>query len=43
MKIELKSIGMIHSPHREAVGTPIQPRWATGIEGTVEAFFELVS
>ena len=38
MKIELTPIGLIHSPHREAKGTPIQPRWAAGIEGTVEVF-----
>jgi tRNA-Thr(GGU) m(6)t(6)A37 methyltransferase TsaA len=31
--IELKPIGTIHSPHKEAPGTPIQPRWANGIEG----------
>ncbi len=38
MKIELTAIGQIHSPHREAKGTPIQPHWAVGIEGTVEVF-----
>jgi tRNA (adenine37-N6)-methyltransferase len=38
MKLELTPIGRIHSPHREATGTPIQPRWAAGIEGTVEVF-----
>ncbi len=43
MKIEIRSIGVIHSPHREAAGTPIQPRWATGIEGTVEVFPEFAS
>ena len=36
MKLELTPIGLIHSPHRQAEGTPIQPRWAAGIEGTVE-------
>lgn len=40
MKFELASIGLIHSPHRQAEGTPIQPRWAAGIEGTVEVFPE---
>jgi tRNA (adenine37-N6)-methyltransferase len=40
MKIELKPIGRIHSPHREAQGTPIQPRWAAGIAGVVEVFPE---
>ena len=38
MKLELTLIGLIHSPHRQAEGTPIQPRWAAGIEGTVEVF-----
>jgi tRNA-Thr(GGU) m(6)t(6)A37 methyltransferase TsaA len=40
MKLELTSIGLIHSPHRQVEGTPIQPRWAAGIEGTVELFPE---
>ena len=40
MKLELTPIGLIHSPHRQAEGTPIQPRWAAGIEGTVEVFPE---
>ena len=40
MKLEFTPIGLIHSPHREAKGTPIQPRWAAGIEGTVEVFPE---
>jgi len=39
-KFELTPIGLIHSPHRQAEGTPIQPRWAAGIEGTVEVFPE---
>jgi len=33
-------IGLIHSPHLQAEGTPIQPRWAAGTEGTVELFPE---
>ncbi len=36
MKLILQPIGMIHSPHQRAEGTPIQPRWAAGVEGTVE-------
>lgn len=28
-------IGRIHTPHKQAAGTPIQPSRATGIEGTV--------
>ena len=43
MKLELTPIGLIHSPHRKAEGTPIQPRWAAGIEGTVEVFPEFVT
>ena len=35
-------IGRIHSPHREAKGTPIQPRWADAVKGTVEVFQEHV-
>lgn len=38
MKLELTSIGLIHSPHRKSEGTPIQPRWASGSEGTVKVF-----
>jgi hypothetical protein len=40
MKLGLKSIGHIHSPHRQAEGTPIQPRSAVDIEGRVEVFPE---
>lgn len=40
MDIHCKSIGIIHSPHRQAAGTPIQPLYATGIPGTVEVFPE---
>lgn len=40
MILELTPIGVVHSPHREATGAPIQPRWAAGIEGTVEVFPE---
>jgi tRNA-Thr(GGU) m(6)t(6)A37 methyltransferase TsaA len=40
MGLALQPIGLIHSPHRQAKGTPIQPRWAAGIEGTVELFPE---
>ena len=32
------AIGVIHTPHTQAKGTPIQPRFAEGIEGTVEVF-----
>ena len=40
MKFELTPIGFIHSPHRQAEGTPIQPRWAADIEGTLEVLPE---
>ena len=38
----LKPIGIIHSPITEPRGAPIQPRFAKGIEGTVEVFNEYV-
>jgi len=38
----LKPIGIIHSPIIEPKGAPIQPRFAEGIEGTVEVFDEYV-
>jgi tRNA-Thr(GGU) m(6)t(6)A37 methyltransferase TsaA len=34
--MNLIEIGRIHSPHRHATGTPIQPSHSAGIEGTVE-------
>ena len=40
MKLEFTPIGLIHSPHRQAEGTPIQSRWAAGSEGTVDLFPE---
>jgi tRNA-Thr(GGU) m(6)t(6)A37 methyltransferase TsaA len=43
MKLELTPIGLIHSPHRQAEGTPIQARWAAGIEGTAELFPEFAA
>ncbi|RJS84562.1 tRNA (N6-threonylcarbamoyladenosine(37)-N6)-methyltransferase TrmO [Candidatus Bathyarchaeota archaeon] len=41
-KIIYRPIGVIHSPFKEPVGTPIQPPAATGIEGTVEVYPEYV-
>jgi tRNA-Thr(GGU) m(6)t(6)A37 methyltransferase TsaA len=38
--MNLKAIGVIHSPHKQEAGTPIQPRWAEHIEGRVEVFPE---
>jgi tRNA (adenine37-N6)-methyltransferase len=40
MKFELAPIGVVHSPHRQEKGAPIQPRWAQGTEGAVELFPE---
>jgi tRNA (adenine37-N6)-methyltransferase len=38
MKIELNPIGIIHSPFKEAAGTPIQPAFAKSTQGVVELF-----
>ena len=38
--IQLQEIGIIHSPFKEAAGTPIQPIMAYGMKGTVEVFPE---
>ena len=38
--IEYKTIGIIHSPHKEAKGTPIQSAVAAGIKGKIEVFPE---
>ena len=40
MKIELKPIGVIHTPFTKKEGMPIQPAGAAGIKGTVEVFEE---
>ncbi|MCU0782890.1 MAG: hypothetical protein MUF81_02350 [Verrucomicrobia bacterium] len=40
MKFELTRTGLIHSPHRQAEGTPIQPRYAEAVEGTVEVILK---
>lgn len=42
MRIEYQPIGVIHSPFHEPEGTPIQPRGAVGVQGTVEVFPEFV-
>jgi tRNA-Thr(GGU) m(6)t(6)A37 methyltransferase TsaA len=39
-EIKYKPIGIVHSPHREPKGTPIQPSAATGVKATVEIFPE---
>ena len=36
--IECTPIGVIHTPHRELEGMPIQPAGAAGVQGTVEVF-----
>jgi len=38
--MNFKPIGIVHSPFKEAVGTPIQPKAGKGIKGTVEVFAE---
>jgi len=39
-KIQFKPIGVIHSPFKEAKGTPIQPAGAEGINGSIIVFPE---
>lgn len=36
----LTPIGIIHSPHQQAAGTPVQAAVAVGVQGTVEVFPE---
>jgi tRNA (Thr-GGU) A37 N-methylase len=38
--MKLTPIGIIHSPHQRADGTPVQAGLATGVPGTVEVFPE---
>jgi len=38
--MELKPIGIIHSPFSQTAGTPIQPRFAQGAVGRVDIFDE---
>ena len=38
--MNLTPIGIIHSPHQRAEGTPIQAALASGVKGTVEVFPE---
>ncbi len=40
MKMDLVPIGVVHSPHQMAEGTPVQAAMATGVKGTVEVFPE---
>ena len=39
-EINYRPIGIIHTPFKDIVGTPIQPAGAEGIQGTVEMFSE---
>ncbi|MBN1858292.1 tRNA (N6-threonylcarbamoyladenosine(37)-N6)-methyltransferase TrmO [Candidatus Bipolaricaulota bacterium] len=34
--ISYRPIGVIHTPHTDSAKTPIQPRYARGIKGTIE-------
>ncbi|MFN2144892.1 MAG: tRNA (N6-threonylcarbamoyladenosine(37)-N6)-methyltransferase TrmO [Anaerolineales bacterium] len=36
--ITMRPIGVIHSPHKQVAGMPIQPAGALGIPGTVEVY-----
>ena len=36
--MKLEPIGIIHSPHRQPTGTPVQTAYAAGCTGTVEIF-----
>jgi tRNA-Thr(GGU) m(6)t(6)A37 methyltransferase TsaA len=38
--MELKPIGIIHTPFRQPEGTPIQPAAGAGVKGVVEVFGE---
>ncbi|MCD6513002.1 MAG: tRNA (N6-threonylcarbamoyladenosine(37)-N6)-methyltransferase TrmO [Thermoplasmata archaeon] len=40
--IEYEPIGIIHSPFKSVNGTPIQPKGAMGIKGSVEVYEEYV-
>lgn len=39
-EIKYKPIGIINTPHKEAEGTPIQPKGAKGIKGEIEIYHE---
>ncbi len=41
--IQLKPIGIIHTPFRQLEGMPIQPAGAEGVKGTIEVFEEFQS
>ncbi len=41
--MEIRPIGVIHSPHRAKEGCPIQPAFAADAEGRVEVFTEFAA
>lgn len=41
--MKLRPIGVIHSPHTKAAGTPVQTSLAAGVEGTAEVYPQFVS
>jgi len=43
MALELRPIGIIHTPFVEPAGTPIQPVYASETQGTVEVFEPFVA
>lgn len=42
LRIEYQAIGLVHSPFKTTIGTPIQPSRAKNAKGTVELFREYV-
>lgn len=42
MKVEIFSIGIIHSPYPDPEGVPIQSTFANAVRGTIELFPEFV-
>lgn len=38
--VTLRPIGVVHSPHKKAEETPIQPVYARGVKGRAEIFPE---
>ena len=41
--MNLQPIGTIHTPFAQASGTPLNPRFAKGVRGTVEVFDEFAA
>ncbi len=41
--MNLVAIGLVHTPHKQAAGTPVQAALAEGVAGTVEVFPEFAA